>query len=80
MHVPSSFNMQSGRAVLLTGASSDKVWHDVVLPGYLKLLGNDESAINLNTTKIKGYAAGYGTVMFFEDQAVIDGIAAKIPL
>jgi predicted oxidoreductase (fatty acid repression mutant protein) len=38
-----------------------------------------ENAINLNTKKITEYAAGYGTVMFFEDQAAIDSMAAKIP-
>jgi len=31
------------------------------------------------TKKIDEYAAGYGTVLFFEDSAVIDGISAKIP-
>jgi predicted oxidoreductase (fatty acid repression mutant protein) len=43
MHVPSLFNMQSGRVVILTGKSSDKLW-DTVKPGYLKKLGgNGES-------------------------------------
>ena len=41
MHVPSAFNMQSARAVLLTGEASDKLWNSIVLPGYLKLLGGD---------------------------------------
>ena len=41
MHVPSPFNMQSGRAVILTGEASDKLWLNVVLPGYLKLVGGD---------------------------------------
>ena len=99
MHVPSPFNMQAGRAIILTGAASDKLWLNIVLPGYLKLVGGDgeprdrcqqpshliiidlsERAINQNTTKIKEYAAGYGTVMFFEDQAVLDSLSAKIPL
>jgi predicted oxidoreductase (fatty acid repression mutant protein) len=41
MHVPSPFNMQSGRAVILTGEASDKLWLNIVLPGYLKLVGGD---------------------------------------
>jgi predicted oxidoreductase (fatty acid repression mutant protein) len=41
MHVPSAFNMQAGRVVLLTGKSSDKLWDTIVKPGYLKLLGGD---------------------------------------
>jgi predicted oxidoreductase (fatty acid repression mutant protein) len=41
MHVPSAFNIQAGRAVLLTGKSSDKLWDAIVKPGYLKMLGGD---------------------------------------
>jgi hypothetical protein len=41
MHVPSPFNMQSGRAVILIGEASDKLWLNVVLPDYLKLVGGD---------------------------------------
>jgi hypothetical protein len=76
--VPSAFNMQGGRAVLLTGQSSDKLW-DIVKTGYLKTLGGDEHAIQLYTKKIAEYASGYGTVLFFEDTAVINSFSAKIP-
>jgi predicted oxidoreductase (fatty acid repression mutant protein) len=31
------------------------------------------------TTKMNEYAAGHGTIMFFEDSAVVDSIAAKFP-
>lgn len=46
----------------------------------LTIIDLSESAINQNTIKIKEYAAGYGTVMFFEDQAVINSLSGKIPL
>jgi len=78
MDVPSAFNTQSGRAVLLIGKSSDKLW-EIVKTGYLKLIEGDEAATKLYTTKIAEYAAGYGTVLFFEDTAVVEGICAKIP-
>lgn len=45
----------------------------------LIILQLSEEAIKVSTEKIKGYAAGYGAVMFFEDQAPIDSIAAKMP-
>jgi len=79
LHVPSAFNIQSGHIVLLTGKSSDKLWNDIVKPGYLKMFVGDEATTNLYTKKINEYAAGYGTVLFFEDTVLIDGIAAKIP-
>jgi uncharacterized protein len=37
-----------------------------------------EGAIKLYTQKIAEYAAGYGTILFFEDQAVINDMSAKI--
>jgi len=79
MDVPSPFNIQSARAVLVTAESNNKLWNNIVLPGYLKLLGGDQTSIKTYTQKIEGYAAGYGTVLFFEDQSVIGEIAAKIP-
>jgi predicted oxidoreductase (fatty acid repression mutant protein) len=33
----------------------------------------------LYTKKIAEYAAGYGTVLFFEDSAVVDAMCAKVP-
>jgi len=77
-NVPSAFNMQSGRAVLLIGKSSDKLW-DIVKTDFLKTLGDNENAITMSTAKIAGYTGGYGTVLFFEDTAVINNLSAKMP-
>jgi predicted oxidoreductase (fatty acid repression mutant protein) len=46
MHVPSPYNMQSGRAVVLTGEANDKLWLNIVLPGYLKLVEGDGELLN----------------------------------
>jgi hypothetical protein len=40
IHVPSPFNSQSGRVVLLLGKESDKLW-EIVKTGFLKTLGNN---------------------------------------
>ncbi|KZP19987.1 nitroreductase [Athelia psychrophila] len=77
-NVPSVFNIQAARVVLLTGKAKDKLW-DIVKAGYLPTLGDNEDAIKAGTEKMKSNAAGYGAVMFFEDQAAIEGIAAKMP-
>jgi len=77
-HAPSPFNIQSGRVVLLLGNESQKLW-EIVKTGFLKTLNGDEAAIKLYTGKIAGHANGYGTILFFEDTATIDGIAAKMP-
>jgi hypothetical protein len=39
-HVPSPFNSQNGRVVLLLGKESDKLW-EIVKTGFLKTLGDD---------------------------------------
>jgi predicted oxidoreductase (fatty acid repression mutant protein) len=38
-----------------------------------------EAAIKLSTKKISEYAAGYGTVLFFEDAAVVQANSARNP-
>lgn len=43
--VPSAFNMQAGRAVLLTGKSNDKLW-EIVKTGYLATLGGNGALTN----------------------------------
>lgn len=74
---PSAFNSQSARAVILLGASHDKLW-DIVRD---ELRGRvpDEAAWEKTAAKIAGFKAAYGTVMFFEDEAVIEGLQEKFP-
>jgi predicted oxidoreductase (fatty acid repression mutant protein) len=71
---PSAFNSQSSRAVILFGADSDKFWGLV-----LTALRQVVPAENFGPTeaKIKGFAAGAGTVLFYEDQNVVKGLQEK---
>lgn len=70
-NVPSAFNSQSARLVVLFGDDHDKLW-DIVL-GELKKLVPAESFAP-TAEKIAGFKAGFGTVLFYEDQAVIEGL------
>ncbi|KKW68100.1 nitroreductase [Lampropedia cohaerens] len=68
---PSAFNSQSSRVVILFGGASDKVWtfaKDALRP----LIPADEFADT--QAKLDGFAAGAGTILFFEDQGVIAGL------
>ncbi|AZY48283.1 nitroreductase family protein [Bordetella avium] len=76
-HSPSSFNSQSSRALVLFGAESDKLW----------ALATDEvrkvapaEGFDKTEAKLKSFAAGVGTVLFFEDQDVIRGLQEKFAL
>ena len=81
---PSAFNSQSSRAVILFGEESEKFWTELVTEALRPLVPAD--AFPTTEAKLKGFAAGAGTVLFFEDQTVIKGLqenfalyAAKFP-
>ncbi|ANY15200.1 nitroreductase family protein [Bordetella pseudohinzii] len=76
-HSPSSFNSQTSRVLVLFGAESEKLW----------ALATDEvrkvapaEGFDKTEAKLKGFAAGVGTVLFFEDQDVVRGLQEKFAL
>lgn len=76
-HSPSSFNSQSSRAVILYGAESDKFW-SFVKEALRKIVPAD--AFPASEQRIDGFAAGAGTVLFFEDQEVIANLQEQFSL
>jgi predicted oxidoreductase (fatty acid repression mutant protein) len=74
---PSSFNSQSSRAVILFGAQSVKFW-DLVKEALRKIVPAD--AFGQTAQKMDSFAAGAGTVLFFEDQDVVKGLQEKFAL
>lgn len=60
LHVPSSFNSQPVRAVILFGAEHEKLWEQVKV--ILKPLVPDEAAWAASEAKINGFKAAYGSV------------------
>ena len=76
-HTPSSFNSQSSRAVILFGAESDKLWN-IVRETLRPVVPAD--AFAQTEAKIDSFAAGAGTVLFYEDQNVVEGLQENFPL
>ena len=74
---PSSFNSQSSRAVILYGAQSVTFWN-LVKDALRGIVPAD--AFAQTETKIDSFAAGAGTVLFYEDQDVVRDLQAKFPL
>lgn len=76
-HVPSSFNSQSGRVVILLGEQHDKLW-DITK----EVLRNIVPEANFASTeeKIDSFRNGYGSLLFFEDQAVVEGLQEQFTL
>lgn len=78
LHTPSAFNSQSTRMVLLLKEHHKKLW-EIVLETLKKIV--PEAAFATTETKInKSFAAGYGTVLFFEDRTIIEGMQKAFPL
>ncbi len=75
-HVPSAFNSQSARVVVLFGANHQKSW-DLTKDALRKIV----PAENFGATeeKIDSFASAYGTVLFFEDNSVIESLQNNYP-
>ncbi|WP_180127677.1 MULTISPECIES: nitroreductase family protein [unclassified Acinetobacter] len=74
---PSSFNSQSSRAVILFNGESEKFWG--LVADKLKSYAKDEESAAKTTAKMASFAAGLGTVLFFEDLDVVSSLQAQFP-
>lgn len=68
---PSSFNSQSSRAVILLGEQSELFWE--LTKEALRPMAPADAFVNTEN-KLASFAAGAGTVLFFEDQDVVKGL------
>ncbi|AKA68978.1 nitroreductase family protein [Clostridium scatologenes] len=75
-HAPSAFNSQSARVVLLLGKHHDRLW-DITKEALRRIVPADKFSSTEN--KINSFQNGYGTVLFFEDNSVIEGLQEKFP-
>ncbi|QOS89622.1 nitroreductase family protein [Peribacillus sp. JNUCC41] len=66
---PSAFNSQSARVIVLTGQNHDQLW-DITKKTLRKAIGAKD--FEKTEEKMNSFINGYGTVLFFEDQAIID--------
>lgn len=76
-HAPSAFNSQSGRVVVLLGENHDKQWN--ITEAALKEVVPAEN-FQPTAEKMEAFRSGYGTVLFFEDQSVVESLEQQFPL
>ena len=78
LHVPSAFNSQSTRVVLLLGEHHKKLW--MITKEILRKMARSAEDFTRTEAKIDtSFASGYGTVLFFEDTAVVKKLQASFP-
>lgn len=76
-HLPSPFNSQSSRVVILLGQQHSRLW-DLTKAELQKLVPPD--SFPATEEKINGcFRCGYGTLLYFEDQAVVQGLQQSFP-
>ena len=76
-HSPSAFNSQTSRIVTLFGESHLQFWN-VVRETLRKIV--PDAAFEGTNAKINSFAAGYGTVLFYEDQDVVKSVQEQFAL
>lgn len=75
---PSSFNSQTSRVVILLGDEHKKLWHNITKETLKEIVAKE--IFTTTEKKIDSFAAGAGTVLFFEEQNVIKELQQKFPL
>ena len=76
-HTPSAFNSQSARVVLLLEGQHDKLW-EITKAALRKIVPADK--FGATEEKINSFEAGYGTVLFFEDNSVVESLQKQFAL
>lgn len=76
-HTPSAFNSQSARVVLLLEKQHDKLW-DITKEALRKIV--PEEQFSSTEDKINSFHSGYGSVLFFEDNSVIESLQNQFAL
>lgn len=68
-NAPTAFNSQTGRLVVLLKENNNKFW-ELAFDDIKETLS--EERFQRNKNRFEGFASGYGTILFFEDQKVIE--------
>ncbi len=75
-YAPSAFNSQSTRALLLCGARHKQFW-DIARHELQQICPPEKFAST--EEKLAAFAGAHGTILFFEDGSVVEGLQAQFP-
>jgi predicted oxidoreductase (fatty acid repression mutant protein) len=77
LHTPTAFNSQNGRVLLLLNNDHEDLW-EMIRTALKAIVPEDK--FGPTNDKINGFKKSYGTVLFFEDTAIVKGLQDKFPL
>ena len=75
-YTPSAFNSQSTRLVLLLGEQHKRLW-DLTEEGLKPTVAKEK--MGRFQERMESFRNGYGTVLFFEDQSVVEDFQKEMP-
>ena len=75
-YTPSAFHAQTSRAVLLLGEPSQKFW-SIVMETLQAIVPADK--FSTTEEKISGFAAGHGTILYYEDMDAVAALQQSVP-
>ncbi|TYP78269.1 nitroreductase family protein [Paenibacillus methanolicus] len=70
-YAPTAFNSQSARVVVLLGEQSDRLWN-ITRETLRKIV--PAAQFGPTNERMNAFSAGYGTILFFEDQSIVEGM------
>jgi len=76
-NVPNAFNSQSAKVAVLFGENHKKLW-SITMETLRKIVPANSFA--QTEEKINSFAAGYGTVLYFDDTSITNGLAEQFAL
>ncbi len=76
LHCPSAFNSQTSRVVVLFGAYHTKLW-SIVMETLRRIVPPE--AFAATDEKVNSFVAGYGSILYFEDDATVRGLMETYP-
>ena len=75
-HVPTAFNAQETRALILFDEAHTNVWNNIEEITKASYGDRDFTA---NAERFAGFRNGHGTVLFFQETAITNGLIEKMP-
>lgn len=75
-HIPSAFNAQSSRVIILFKEDHDRLW-DITLNNLKKIVAHDK--FPRTESKINSFKSGYGTLLFFDETSITNALMEKYP-
>lgn len=77
LHVPSSFNSQTTRVVVLLGNKHRRLWE--ITKDALRAIVPAEAFAGTEAKINSSFESGYGTVLFYEDQEPVKALQEQFP-